>query len=165
MANRFAQIMFTPAVKDVQAKMGARGANERFDDPNTPTSDRLGGPEREFIAARDSFYMATVSETGWPYVQHRGGPPGFLKIIDARTICFADYRGNRQYVSVGNLTRDDRVSLILVDYPDQRRLKIAGRSRLVDPRSDSDVSEDERAAGQFCTCVSRARSRTLTLEL
>lgn len=134
MAHRFAQIMFTPAVKDVQARMGSRGANQRFDDPDTPAADQLGAVEREFIAARDSFYMATVSETGWPYVQHRGGPPGFLKIIDARTIGFADYRGNRQYVSVGNLTRDDRVSLILVDYPNQRRLKLIGRSRVVDPR-------------------------------
>ncbi len=139
MAHRFAQIMFTPAVKDVQARMGSRGANERFDDPATPEGDRLGPAERAFIAARDSFYMATVSETGWPYVQHRGGPPGFLKIIDACTIGFADYRGNRQYVSVGNLTRDDRVSLILVDYPNQRRLKIVGRSRLVDPRSDPEL--------------------------
>jgi hypothetical protein len=139
MAHRFAQLMFTPAVKDVQARMGSRGANERFDDPDAPAADRLGPAEREFIAARDSFYMATVSETGWPYVQHRGGPPGFLKVIDARTIGFADYRGNRQYVSVGNLTRDDRVSLILVDYPNRRRLKIVGRSRLVDPRSDPEI--------------------------
>ena len=136
MAHRFAQLMFTPAVKEVQARMGSRGANERFDDPEAPAADRLGAVEHEFIAARDSFYMATVSETGWPYVQHRGGPPGFLKVIDARTIGFVDYKGNRQYVSVGNLTRDDRVSLILVDYPNRRRLKIVGRSRLVDPRTD-----------------------------
>jgi ferredoxin-NADP reductase/predicted pyridoxine 5'-phosphate oxidase superfamily flavin-nucleotide-binding protein len=131
--------MFTPAVKEVQARMGSRGANERFDDPDAPAADRLGPAEREFIAARDSFYMATVSESGWPYVQHRGGPSGFLKVIDARTIGFADYRGNRQYVSVGNLTRDDRVSLILVDYLNRRRLKIVGRSRLVDPRGDPEL--------------------------
>ena len=147
MAHRFAQIMFTPAVKEVQARMGSRGANERFDEPDAPAADRLGPREREFIAARESFYMATVSETGWPYVQHRGGPPGFLKIIDARTIGFADYRGNRQYVSVGNLTRDDRVSLILVDYPNQRRLKIVGRSRVVDPRSDPEILERFRDPG------------------
>ena len=139
MAHRFAQLMFTPAVKEVQARMGSRGANERFEDAGAPAAERLGPAEREFITARDSFYLATVSETGWPYVQHRGGPPGFLKILDARTLGFADYRGNRQYISVGNLTRDDRVSLILVDYPNQRRLKVAGRSRLVDPRSDPEL--------------------------
>jgi ferredoxin-NADP reductase/predicted pyridoxine 5'-phosphate oxidase superfamily flavin-nucleotide-binding protein len=141
MAHAFARIMFTPAVKDVQTKMGSRGANERFDEPDAPAADQLGPFEREFLAARDSFYMATVSETGWPYVQHRGGPPGFLKVIDARTIGFADFRGNRQYVSVGNLTRDNRVSLILVDYPNRRRLKIIGRSRLADLRSDPEVIE------------------------
>jgi hypothetical protein len=139
MTHRFAQLMFTPAVKDVQARMGSRGANERFDDAGAPAAERLGPAEREFIAARDSFYLATVSETGWPYVQHRGGPPGFLKILDARTLGFADYRGNRQYISVGNLTRDDRVSLILIDYPNRRRLKVVGRSRLVDPRSDPEL--------------------------
>ena len=146
MAHRFAQIMFTAAVKDVQARMGSRGANERFDDPDALSADRLGPAEQEFIAARDSFYLATVSETGWPYVQHRGGPPGFLKVIDARTIGFVDYRGNRQYVSVGNLTRDDRVSLILVDYPNRRRLKIVGRSRLVDARTDPGIIERLRDA-------------------
>ena len=85
-----------------------------------------GPAEAAFLAARDSFYMATVSDTGWPYIQHRGGPPGFLKVLDEQTIGFADFRGNRQYVSVGNLSGDDRVALILVDYPNRRRLKILG---------------------------------------
>ena len=80
--------------------------------------------EEAFIAARDSFYMATVSETGWPYVQHRGGPQGFLKVINKTTLAFADFRGNRQYISMGNLDANDRVALILVDYPRRARLKI-----------------------------------------
>ena len=90
------------------------------------TTTGWGPAEAAFIAARDSFYMATVTETGWPYVQHRGGPAGFLRVLDERTLGFADFRGNRQYVSVGSLGRDDRVALILVDYAHQRRLKILG---------------------------------------
>ena len=85
-----------------------------------------------FIAERDSFYMATVSETGWPYIQHRGGPTGFVRIIDEKTIGFADFAGNRQYVSVGNLQTDDRVSLFFMDYPNQTRLKLLGHARLIE---------------------------------
>ena len=92
----------------------------------------LGPQEAAFIGMRDSFYMATVSETGWPYIQHRGGPAGFLKVLDERTIGFADFRGNRQYISVGNLKSDDRVSLFLMDYANKARLKILGRARIVD---------------------------------
>src|SRR3990167_8256244 len=92
----------------------------------------LGPGEMEFIAARDSFYQGTVGENGWPYVQHRGGPTGFLKVLGPQTIGYADFSGNRQYISVGNLDGNDRVSLILMDYPAQRRLKIWGRVRLVE---------------------------------
>ncbi|TCS14997.1 hypothetical protein EV278_106185 [Caulobacter sp. BK020] len=87
-------------------------------------SEAFTANEEAFIAARDSFYMASMSETGWPYVQHRGGPPGFLRVIDETTLAFADFRGNRQYISVGNLDANDRVALILVDYPRRARLKI-----------------------------------------
>lgn len=139
MSRRFSQLMFTPTVKGVQQAFGSRGAYERFEEPGQPAGDRLGQAEGGFIARRDSFYMATVSETGWPYVQHRGGLPGFLKVLDDRTIGFADYSGNRQYVSVGNLTVNDRVALILVDYPNRRRLKIIGRARLVDHDSDPEM--------------------------
>lgn len=139
MTHRFSQVMFTPTVKGVQEALGSRGAYERFEEPGLSARDRLGEGEAAFIAQRDSFYMATVSETGWPYVQHRGGPPGFLKVLDDRTIGFADYSGNRQYVSVGNLTVDDRVALILIDYPNRRRLKIIGRARLVDHDSEPDT--------------------------
>ncbi|HEY4089624.1 MAG TPA: pyridoxamine 5'-phosphate oxidase family protein [Bryobacteraceae bacterium] len=84
----------------------------------------------EFIGERDSFYMATVGEGGWPYIQHRGGPPGFLKVIDDHTIAFGDLRGNRQYITAGNLMENDRVAIILVDYPRQARLKILGRAQI-----------------------------------
>jgi hypothetical protein len=131
MTHRFAELMFTPQVKQVQAEQGSRAAYARFAEPHAPANDRLTDQEADFIAARDSFYMATISETGWPYVQHRGGPAGFLKVIDDRTIGFPDYRGNRQYLSVGNLIANDRVSLLLMDYPNRRRLKLIGRARAV----------------------------------
>lgn len=136
MAHAFAQIMFTPRVKAVQAQRGSRGAYEEFEEGEGLDWDRLGPEEAAFVAARDSFYMASVSETGWPYVQHRGGPPGFLKVIDERTLAFPDFRGNRQYVSVGNLLGDNHVSLILMDYPRRRRLKVLGHARLVEAAQD-----------------------------
>jgi hypothetical protein len=131
MAHRFADLAFTDRVKAIQEREGSRASYARFEGGEAH-HDRLGPAEAQFLAARDSFYLATVSETGWPYVQHRGGPPGFLKVLDERTIGFADFRGNRQYVSLGNLGGDDRVSLILVDYPRRRRLKILGHARAVD---------------------------------
>lgn len=139
MALRFAELMFTPTVKTLQETLGSRGSYERMEEPDAPARDRLGDGERAFIAARDTFYMATVNEAGWPYVQHRGGPPGFLKVLDDRTLGFADYSGNRQYVSVGNLMTDDRVSLFLVDYPAKRRLKLLARARLVDAQREPDA--------------------------
>jgi uncharacterized protein len=135
MGHRFAELAFTPAVKAVQEQQGSRSAYRRLE-AGEPHHDRLGPAEAAFLAARDSFYLATVSETGWPYVQHRGGPPGFVRVLDERTIGFADLGGNRQYVSVGNLGHDDRVALILVDYPARRRLKLLGRARLVEPEED-----------------------------
>ena len=95
-----------------------------------PAPDRLGPHESEFIAGRDSFYIASLGETGWPYVQHRGGPKGFLKVIDEHTIAFADFSGNKQFISAGNLTANNRVAMILVDYPAQTRLKILGRAEI-----------------------------------
>jgi predicted pyridoxine 5'-phosphate oxidase superfamily flavin-nucleotide-binding protein len=136
MTHRFGALMFTPHVKALQKEEGSRASYARFEEPDAPARDRLEEREKDFIAARDSFYMATVSETGWPYVQHRGGPPGFLKVLDDRTLGFADYRGNKQYVSVGNLVTDDRVSLFLMDYPNQRRLKLLGHARTIDAESD-----------------------------
>jgi hypothetical protein len=131
MSHRFAEIAFTDSVKAAQEHYRTRAQNERLEAGGGP-HDALGPAEAEFIAARDSFYMATVSETGWPYVQHRGGPPGFLRVLGPRQLAFADFRGNVQYVSVGNLARNDRVALILMDYPKRQRLKVLGRMRSVD---------------------------------
>ncbi len=139
MPRAFAQIAFTPAVRVVQQRQGSAAAYARFLAPETDPANLLGPEEAAFIAARDGFYQATVSETGWPYVQFRGGPPGFLKVLDERTIAYADFRGNRQYVSTGNLTGDDRISLILMDYPNRRRLKLQGRARLVAAAEDPDL--------------------------
>jgi len=141
MARAFAEIAFTPAVRDVQERMGSANVYAKFLAPEAEGGDRLGEAEAAFIAARDGFYQATVSETGWPYVQFRGGPKGFLRVLDERTIAYADFRGNRQYVSAGNVTADDRVSLILVDYPNRRRLKLFGHARLVETDEDPALVE------------------------
>lgn len=131
MPRCFAQLTFTDHVKAAQAHYGTRAHNERYE-ASEAANAALGARESEFIAARDSFYLATVSETGWPYVQHRGGAPGFLQVIDAKTLAFADFRGNLQYQSVGNLGGNDRVCLILVDYPQRRRLKLLGHAQVLD---------------------------------
>lgn len=130
MAQHFARIAFTARVKAAQQRYGSREQNRRLEAHDTP--DTLTPRERHFIAGRDSLYMATASETGWPYVQHRGGPPGFVKVLGEHTLALPDYRGNLQYVSIGNLTGDGRVSLILVDHAARRRLKILGHARIVD---------------------------------
>ena len=130
MVHKFAEIAFTPDVKKAQEANGSRRSYARLESGEVH-HDVLGPREATFIAQRDSFYMATTSETGWPYIQHRGGPRGFLRVLDEKTVGFADFRGNRQYISVGNLKANDRVSLILMDYPNRARLKILGRARLV----------------------------------
>lgn len=133
MPHAFASIAFTQSVKDAQTQEGSREDYARgFEFEGVTVGNELGEVEAAFIEAQRSFYMATVSETGWPYVQHRGGPQGFLHVVDAQTIAFADYSGNRQLVSVGNLSVNDRVSIILVDYAHRVRLKILGRARLLD---------------------------------
>jgi predicted pyridoxine 5'-phosphate oxidase superfamily flavin-nucleotide-binding protein len=137
MARSFAEIAFTPAVRARQEQQGSAAGYAKFLAAEAERGDRLTEREASFVAARDGFYQATVSETGWPYVQFRGGPAGFLKVLDDKTIAYADFRGNRQYVSAGNLAGDDRVSLILMDYPNQRRLKIWGRARLVEVEEDA----------------------------
>lgn len=132
MASAFAEIAFTPKVREQQTRNGSARMYDRFLTPEHAAGDRLGPAETEFVEARDGFYQATVSETGWPYVQFKGGQPGFLKVLDERTIGYADLRGNRQYLSLGNLDTDDRVALILMDYPNRRRLKVLGRARAVE---------------------------------
>jgi len=132
MSHAYSDITFTPTVRTMQSLMGSRTAYARFDAAER-NDDRLGSRETAFIAARDGFYQATVSETGWPYVQFRGGPAGFLKVLDDRTLGYADFRGNRQYISAGNVMANERISLILMDYANRARLKIIGRVRLVTP--------------------------------
>ncbi|MBD9478856.1 pyridoxamine 5'-phosphate oxidase family protein [Pseudoxanthomonas sp. PXM02] len=128
MRHAFANIAFTPAVRDVQARDGSRAQYARaFESGDGVRNAELGPDEAAFIQAQRSFYMATVSETGWPYVQHRGGEPGFLRVVDPTTLSFTDLPGNRQFISVGNLANDDRVALILMDYAHRHRLKLLGR--------------------------------------
>lgn len=122
MSYGFLDIAVTPAVRAVQAEMGAAHLWKDFHGHRD--FDAFTGDEAAFIGERDSFYIATVSETGWPYVQHRGGPAGFLKVVDATTLAFADYRGNRQYISTGNVSANDKACLFLMDYKRRARLKV-----------------------------------------
>jgi predicted pyridoxine 5'-phosphate oxidase superfamily flavin-nucleotide-binding protein len=133
MGSRYQELAFTPAVKKLQERDGSRASYARGESPGAGP-DPLGASEIGFIGERDSFYLSTVGESGWPYLQHRGGPRGFLKVLDPRTLAFADFRGNRQHVSEGNLAVNDRAALILVDYPNQQRLKLLGRARMVEAR-------------------------------
>ena len=131
MTKPFGSLVFTPVVKALQEKYGSRRQYARLEEQGESTGG-LGPDEKEFLSERDSFYIASLGSNGWPYVQHRGGPKGFLKVIDNRTIGFADFRGNRQYISTGNLITDNRVALIFMDYPRQQRLKILGRAEILE---------------------------------
>lgn len=137
MPRRYPQLTFTDSVKQAQEAYGTRAKAAAMEAVELD-DQRLGPREREFLAARDSFYMATVNQEGWPYVQFRGGPPGFLRVLDERTLGYADFRGNRQLITTGNLRADGRVSLILLDYPTRRRLKILARATVytADERPD-----------------------------
>ena len=138
MARAFSDISFTKSVKAAQSLYGSREDNRGFEFASDQRNE-LNQRDTEFIAARDSFYQATVAENGWPYVQHRGGPVGFIRVLDSRTIGYADFSGNRQYLSVGNINANDRVSLILMDYRHRRRLKLWGRARVVHAADDPDL--------------------------
>jgi predicted pyridoxine 5'-phosphate oxidase superfamily flavin-nucleotide-binding protein len=132
-AHDFGSLVFTPTIKALQERHGSRRQYARVAE-----SDGSGGPqplgadEKQFLAERDSFYIASVGSTGWPYIQHRGGPVGFLKVIDDHTVAFANFGGNKQYISNGNLATDNRVAVILVDYPRQARLKLLGRAEILE---------------------------------
>ena len=132
MADKFMQLVLTPAVQRAEDRyFGKHQVVE-----HAPPNDALTSEEAEFIASRDSFYMASVSETGWPYVQHRGGPVGFVKVLGPNRIGFADFRGNRQLISTGNLDVTDRVALFMMDYPNRARLKLLGHARVLDAREE-----------------------------
>jgi len=131
MTRQYPAVAFTDSVRAVQDHYGTRHQNEKlaasdFDDR------RFSNREAEFIAERDSFYLASVNEQGWPYVQFRGGPKGFLKVLDEGTLAYADFRGNLQYITTGNVAHDERVSLILMDYAGRKRLKIMARAEIFD---------------------------------
>ncbi len=140
MGHKFAEIAFTPAVKQVQSEQKSRAGYARWENA-LDANHLLSQQEANFITTRDSFYMASVSETNWPYVQHRGGPEGFLKVIDEKTIGFADYSGNRQYISTGNVRNNDRVSLFLMDYPSKSRLKILGRIKTINGDNAKEIAQ------------------------
>jgi len=129
MTKSFGSLVFTPAVKALQERYGSRKRYGQIE-LQGERSGGLGPNEKEYVSERDTFYMASLGETGWPYIQHRGGPKGFLKVMDDNTLAFADFRGNKQYISTGNLITDKRVALILMDYPRQLRLKILGRAEI-----------------------------------
>ncbi|MEO8351327.1 MAG: pyridoxamine 5'-phosphate oxidase family protein [Chthoniobacteraceae bacterium] len=137
MADKFMQLVLTPAVQRAEDKyFGKHQVVE-----HAPEVDALTQDEADFISSRDSFYMASVSETGWPYVQHRGGPVGFVKVLGPSLLGFADFKGNRQLVSTGNLDVTDRVALFMMDYPRRTRLKLLGHARVLDAREHSELVE------------------------
>ncbi len=141
MPRRFAELLFTPAVRAAQARYGGR-ADRLLTASASDPQDRLGPDEAAFLQARDGFHLATVGETGWPYVQFRGGPPGFLQVLDDHTIAWPDFRGNRQYVSTGNLggAADPRVAIIAMDLAVPQRMKLLGTARIVDADADPDLA-------------------------
>ena len=155
MANKFHEIAFTEAVKAVQEKYGTRRHYEKLES-RADSNDKIGDAETDFIESRDGFYLGTANDNGQPYIQFRGGRPGFLKVLDERTLGYADFRGNLQYISVGNASANSKVALFLMDYPNRRRLKIVGEiefseasdrpdliEKLADPTYDAKI---ERAA-------------------
>jgi predicted pyridoxine 5'-phosphate oxidase superfamily flavin-nucleotide-binding protein len=138
MGHRYFDIAETPSVVDAQISNGSRDIYAGMEGDPFPVE--ITADVADFIAARDSFYMASVSQSGWPYVQHRGGPRGFLKVLDERTLGFADFRGNLQYISLGNVTADDRVALLLMDYPNRARLKILAHLEVRELASDPELA-------------------------
>ena len=143
--ERYDELMFTPAVRALQEAEGTRDIFARSYGARTRV---LGADDVAFITSRTSFYMASVSETGWPYVQHRGGPAGFLKVVDDHTLAFADYKGNRQHISQGNVAGDDRVSLFLMDYPRKARMKLQGHASFENAGDNPDRAARLAADGQ-----------------
>ncbi len=137
MATKYLDLMFTDAVCRAQTQY--YGQADKI--AGAPDQDPLGQAEAEFIATRDSFYLGSISKSGWPYVQHRGGPAGFLRLINETTLVFADYKGNRQLLSTGNLSVNDRVALFLMDYKNRERLKILGHARIEDALAHPELTE------------------------
>jgi len=135
MATKYLDLTFTESVRRAQTQYYGRAGHIA----GAPERDPMGQAEAEFIAARDSFYLGSINESGWPYIQHRGGPPGFLRVIDERTLAFADYKGNRQLLTTGNVSVNDRVALFLMDYKNRARLKILGHASVEDARAHPEL--------------------------
>jgi uncharacterized protein len=151
MAAKFMQLVLTPAVQAAQERYF--GKHQTVAD--APERDAFTDDEAAFIASRDSFYIATTNSDGWPYLQHRGGPAGFLKVLGANQLGFADFKGNRQMLSTGNLAGDDRVSLFLMDYPRRERLKILGHARVLDARENSNLADELSPAPELRSKIER----------
>jgi uncharacterized protein len=149
MTDRYLEIATSDAVKDLQERWGSRSAYARYES-GPLTSNQLGPEEIAFIEATDSFFLASLNESGWPYIQHRGGPPGFLKVLENNRLAFPDFKGNRQYLSFGNIQKNPHVSLFLIDYPARARLKIFGQAKLVEgddvPKALRKIESDSGAA-------------------
>lgn len=137
MAKNFASVAFTKEVKALQEKHGSRLSYERME--KRTVADGLTESEVDFISVRDSFYMASIGENGFPYIQHRGGPKGFVKVIDANTLGFIDFTGNKQYITVGNLATHNKVALIMMDYVAKARLKIYARAEVIELKDRPDL--------------------------
>ena len=158
MAYDYLEKLWTPGVAAACAANGSSGLWENM--RGSRPSAQFTGAEAAFIAESDSFYLASVSQSGWPYIQHRGGPPGFLVMLDPATLGFADYRGNRQYISLGNVADNDRVALFLMNYPQRRRLKLLAHMQAHDPQAEPEL------AARIVTPGYRARvERVFTLRL
>jgi uncharacterized protein len=156
MAHQFLNTFLTKPVLGQQEN--SYGRSQRV--PSTTAPDVLGAGEAEFIGQRDSFYIASVNPDGWPYIQHRGGPAGFLKVLDAHTLAFADFSGNRQLLTAGHVTANDRVALFLMDYPNRERLKIIGHAEIISAQADPDLAAaltPEGAASQRVERVFKIR--------
>lgn len=146
MPRKYTALTFTDSVKAAQEHYGTRSNAERIESWDID-DQTLTGREIAHIAQRDSFYMSTVGEDGWPYVQFRGGPKGFLKVLGSTRLGYADFRGNLQYISMGNVSKNDRVALILMDYPNRQRLKIMARATIVDADQDPELIEKLQVPG------------------
>jgi len=137
MAKNFAAIAYSGAGKEIQEKLGSRATYARME--RDTFIDGLTDNEVDFIAQRDSFYMASIGENGFPYIQHRGGPKGFLKVLDSKRIGFIDFKGNMQYITVGNLATNNNVALIMVDYPARARLKIFAKAEIIELKNNPEL--------------------------
>jgi uncharacterized protein len=151
MAHQFLNTFLTKPVLGQQEN--SYGRSQRV--PSTTAPDVLGAGEAEFIGERDSFYIASVNPDGWPYIQHRGGPAGFLKVLDAHTLAFADFSGNRQLLTAGHVTANDRVALFLMDYPNRERLKIIGHAEIISAQETPALAASLTPEGASARAVER----------